>query len=177
MEEYHTARKPLPHQWFMDITHGLTYLHYNEIIHRDLNPKNILLDSLGRMKIADFGLATTTELLLQQKTAMPNTSNEINSSQTGMVGTSYYVAPELKEAASKSTYGRESDVYSLGMIFFEMKHPRFGTDMERHEVLTKARSNIFPDFMQNPYEISLAHVCILLSLNQKKNYNHTFFVV
>lgn len=162
MDQKHVAGEQIPPQWFLDITHGLTYLHYNEIIHRDLNPKNILLDYSGRMKIADFGLATTTELVFnqKQKSSVPNSSEKYNSSQTGLVGTSYYVAPELKKSAFTSTYGRESDIYSLGMIFFEMKHPRFGTYMERHEVLTKARNNIFPDFMQNQQSASLAHVCM-----------------
>lgn len=163
MENLHTARKRIPDEWFFEIAQGLSYLHYNEIIHRDLNPKNILLDFHGRIKIADFGLATTTELVFKQKekTAAIISSSKESGSQTGCVGTSYYVAPELtSEIASKSIYGTKSDIYSLGMIYFEMKHPSFGTGMERHIVLTDARSNKFPDFMQNPNITGLTYVCI-----------------
>lgn len=164
MANCHAAKQRIPDQWFIELAQGLAYLHYNEIIHRDLNPKNVLLDSSGRIKIADFGLATTTELVFKQKHKMATIisgSKDKISSQTGHVGTSFYVAPELTTSASKSTYGTKSDIYSLGMIYFELKHPPFGTGSERCYVMTDARSNKFPDFMQNPDKIAIARVCIL----------------
>lgn len=171
MEKLHTKKKRIPDEWFFEIAQGLSYLHYNEIIHRDLNPKNILLDFHGHIKIADFGLATTTELVFKQKekTAAIISSSKESDSKTGCVGTSFYVAPELMdEAASKSIYGTKSDIYSLGMIYFEMKHPPFGTGHERHIVMTDARSNKFPDFMQNPNITELTQVCILFFDDFKK---------
>lgn len=131
------------------------------------------------MKIADFGLATTTELVFKQKQKMTAiiSSSKDGSSQTGHVGTSYYVAPELKtEKASKSTYGAKSDIYSLGMIYFELKHPTFGTDMERDKVMTNAQSNQFPEFMRNPDKNSMARVRICIyNLYPKTNKVITIF--
>lgn len=170
MNEKHAAKERIPFEWFTDIVHGLSYLHYNEIIHRDLNPKNILLAYSGRLKIADFGLATTTELVFKQKqkSGVLSSDSKGSSSQTGCVGTSYYVAPELTNEASKSTYGTKSDIYSLGMIYFEMKHPPFGTESERHKVLTDARNNIFPDFMHN--KDGIYNVCLYCWIYCLKNH-------
>ncbi|XP_055308190.1 eIF-2-alpha kinase GCN2-like [Sitodiplosis mosellana] len=131
MKNCHTARKRIPQQWFIDIAQDLAYLHYNEIIHRDLNPKNILLDSSGRVKIADFGLAITIELVFKQKqkiTMITSSSND-NSSHTGHVGTSYYVAPELKaKTASKSNYGTKSAPVcdSFTSMYCMRESPSFG---------------------------------------------------
>lgn len=127
---------------------GLGYLHKNGIIHRDLKPENILLDSKDHIKICDFGLATTTSLVLQQRPkAYYHTSSSVCSSQTGEVGTSYYGAPELSKAASKSIYWKKADIYSFGVIFFEMCHPPFTTGMERDRVLNALRKKEidFPD--------------------------------
>ena len=43
--------------YFVDILHGLAYLHIHHIAHRDLKPENILLDERGHVKIADFGVS------------------------------------------------------------------------------------------------------------------------
>lgn len=145
--------------WYQDIVCGLAHIHQKQIIHRDLKPENILLDFHGRMKIGDFGLATTIDLAMkQQQRAIASTSKK-RSSQTGYVGTSYYVAPELSERASNATYGKEADIYSIGMIFFEMRHPQFATGMERDKVLTDARDKIFPNFMDGSKD-SLTQVCL-----------------
>lgn len=113
------------------------------MIHRDLKPVNIFLDSRDQVKIGDFGLATTSFLALQQNQEINNLSHnrgEIGSSLTGKVGTALYVAPELMGKASKSTYNQKVDLYSLGIIFFEMSHQPFETGMERVETLAALRS-------------------------------------
>lgn len=152
-------------RWFEEILNGLAYLHEKDIIHRDLNPKNILLDSHGRVKIGDFGLAITIDTILKQRSQLnpSNGSNKARSSQTGHVGTSYYVAPELKEKASFSSYGKEADIYSLGIIFFEILHQPFETGMERGKTLEAVRSSdiTFPTSMDNSKNfITEIEVCI-----------------
>lgn len=78
------------------------------MIHRDLKPVNIFLDSRDQVKIGDFGLATTNFLALQsQEQHLSNNYQDIGNSLTGKVGTALYVAPELKENASKSTYNQK----------------------------------------------------------------------
>ncbi|XP_055298583.1 eIF-2-alpha kinase GCN2-like [Sitodiplosis mosellana] len=147
MEECKNQNIQINLLWYQDIACGLAHLHQKQIIHRDLKPENVLLDSHGRVKIGDFGLATTMDSVLKQQQRAISSTDKTRSSQTGYVGTSYYVAPELSEIAKNSTYGKEADIYSLGMIFFEMRHPQFATGMERDKVLKDARDKIYPNFM------------------------------
>lgn len=140
-------------------------MHKNDIIHRDLKPENILLDSNGHIKISDFGLAITVDMVMKQRSKLTSSTDgtKLRSSQTGKVGTSYYVAPELHESASISQYGKEADIYSLGIIFFEMLHKPFETGMERDKTLKDIRSNniTFPDSINIRNFYTEIEVCLL----------------
>lgn len=127
---------------FREIIEGLAHIHSQGMIHRDLKPVNIFLDSRDQVKIGDFGLATTSFLALQQnhEVSLSHHRSEIGSSHTGNVGTALYVAPELMGKASNSKYNQKVDLYSLGIIFFEMCHRPFSTGMERVETLAALRS-------------------------------------
>ncbi|XP_065208673.1 uncharacterized protein LOC135837360 [Planococcus citri] len=120
------------------ITHivkGLAHIHDKGIIHRDLKPENILIDHNDVAKIGDFGLATWNHALTDGK-----------ASHTGKVGTPLYDAPELGvlcsgSNSSKAHYNEKVDMYSLGIIIYEMCCPSFETAMERKEVLSDLRNN------------------------------------
>lgn len=118
------------------ITEGLAHIHGHGIIHRDLKPDNIFLDVAGSPKIGDFGLATTGQY---QPTQRATTSGQSTSGDmTRSVGTALYVAPELR-SGSKSSYNDKVDMYSLGIMFFEMCE-EFTTTFERIKSIQEIRN-------------------------------------
>lgn len=117
------------------ITEGLAHIHNHGIIHRDLKPDNIFIDVAGSPKIGDFGLATTSQYYVTDK--VTSMSGATGGDMTRSVGTTLYVAPELR-SASGITYTDKVDMYSLGIMFFEMCEP-FGTAMERIRALQEIR--------------------------------------
>jgi len=128
---------------FRELVEGLVHIHTQGMIHRDLKPVNIFIDRSDHVKIGDFGLATTG-LLNQTKDdieaeAIPVENVQVEEDHTGQIGTAMYVAPELNESRI-STYNQKVDLYSLGIIFFEMCYPPLATGMERIKVLTQLRS-------------------------------------
>jgi len=83
---------------------GLTYLHQNCVIHRDLKPDNILVDVNGLVKIIDFGTATRFAI-----------SDAIKRRST--VGTPWYCAPEV---INSEEYSIQCDIWSLGCMTIEV---------------------------------------------------------
>jgi len=83
---------------------GVDFLHSHRIIHRDLKPQNILINSAGELKIADFGLAK----LYEAQTTL-----------TSVVATLWYRAPEVLLAG---TYATPLDIWSCGCIMAELFH-------------------------------------------------------
>src|SRR6187431_3832141 len=82
---------------------GLAAAHKSGIVHRDLKPENVLLADDGRIKIGDFGLA---------RAASANTATG-----AALLGTIAYLAPEL---VTRGTADARSDIYSLGIMLYEM---------------------------------------------------------
>ncbi|CAH2094788.1 unnamed protein product [Euphydryas editha] len=122
---------------FREILEGLAHVHQKGMIHRDLKPVNIFLDSSDHVKIGDFGLATKvfTDLPIEDKMSQDDEDGLL----TGKVGTALYVAPELQQSSSKVIYNQKVDIYSLGIILFEMFNPPFVTGTERYVVLSNLR--------------------------------------
>lgn len=91
--------------WMMkQLCSGIMEAHKNNIIHRDIKPQNVLVKNDGTAKIADFGIAVL------------NNSFELTSKDT-VLGSVHYLAPELSKGESPSM---QSDIYSLGIVFFEL---------------------------------------------------------
>ena len=94
----------------LNIVEGISYLHSNNILHRDLKLGNILLTEDKSAKIADFGLAAQLSDLSEERTTLCGTPN--------------YISPEI---VSRRPYGLSSDLWSLGCILFACLtgHPPF----------------------------------------------------
>jgi predicted Ser/Thr protein kinase len=88
----------------IEIARGLTVAHARRLVHRDIKPQNVLIDSEGRAKLTDFGISRQLE--------------QDGMTATGRVlGTTDYVAPEQ---AMGHPVDQRSDIYSLGVVLYEM---------------------------------------------------------
>uniref|UniRef100_UPI0037E97844 mitogen-activated protein kinase kinase kinase 19 n=1 Tax=Semicossyphus pulcher TaxID=241346 RepID=UPI0037E97844 len=105
---------PLPERVLALYTHqileGVTYLHTNRVIHRDLKGNNVMLMPTGVIKLIDFGCA-------RRITCLNHTSSNSGDLIKSVHGTPYWMAPEV---INETGYGRKSDIWSVGCTVFEM---------------------------------------------------------
>jgi serine/threonine protein kinase/Tfp pilus assembly protein PilF len=113
LRNYLAKRELLIHEilWFaIQVCDALSEAHANGVTHRDIKPSNILIDSRGRVKIVDFGLAS---VLGSDKLSPPGT----------ITGTAKYMSPEQ---AQGEEVDERSDLFSFGVVLYEAitgKHP------------------------------------------------------
>ncbi len=118
----HTAPLPMEEvlRWMRGLCAGVSHLHERGIVHRDLKPSNIF-GAEGTIKVGDIGLS---KFITASR----------RSAHTESVGTVYYMAPEI----SRGRYGKEVDIYALGIIAFEMATGQIPFDGESAgEILMK----------------------------------------
>jgi eukaryotic-like serine/threonine-protein kinase len=108
LKQYIQQHAPLPVEKAVDImtqiTSAIAHAHQFGIIHRDLKPQNILIDDNGTVKVTDFGIAIALS---------STTITQTNS----VLGSVHYLSPEQ---ARGGLVNKKSDIYSLGIVLFEL---------------------------------------------------------
>ncbi|MCZ2258833.1 Stk1 family PASTA domain-containing Ser/Thr kinase [Sporosarcina sp. G11-34] len=108
LKEFITSNGPLSPEAALPIMHQLisaiSNAHYNGIVHRDIKPQNILMDSDGNVKITDFGIAMALSATAHTKT-------------NSILGTVHYLSPEQARGGMAT---KKSDIYSVGIVFYEL---------------------------------------------------------
>jgi eukaryotic-like serine/threonine-protein kinase len=130
----------------IEIARGLTVAHARKMIHRDIKPQNVLIDAEGRAKLTDFGISRQLE--------------QEGMTATGRVlGTTDYVAPE--QAMGRGADQR-SDLYSLGVVLFEMLtgHVPFQADSQVGVAMKHVNEEL-PDVQADRPELSAATALVV----------------
>ncbi|WP_428908700.1 Stk1 family PASTA domain-containing Ser/Thr kinase [Niallia sp. Krafla_26] len=108
LKQYIQLHSPVPIENALSImrqiTSAISHAHQNHIIHRDIKPQNILLDEKNNVKITDFGIA-----MALSATSITQTNS--------VLGSVHYLSPEQ---ARGGVANHKSDIYSLGIVMFEL---------------------------------------------------------
>lgn len=159
---------------FSQIVSAVEYVHLAGLIHRDLKPSNILFAPDGRVKVGDFGLVT--HIADADADAAADADGYADSKGAGVgvrhaqhrhtyrVGTHLYMSPEQLQGRR---YGYKVDIYSLGIILFELLQP-FGTEAERVSCLMRLRDHHYPQHFQEKYPNEVGLLKMMLSEDPRK---------
>ncbi len=125
----------------VQILEALRFAHRRDVIHRDIKPQNIIVDSEGRVKVTDFGIA---------RAGSASTMTEAGS----IIGTAHYLSPEQAQGQPVEA---ASDLYSLGVVMYEMATGKLpfdgdnpvGIAMQHAHERPVAPRTITPDIPEN----------------------------
>uniref|UniRef100_A0A674MF08 Mitogen-activated protein kinase kinase kinase 3 n=1 Tax=Takifugu rubripes TaxID=31033 RepID=A0A674MF08_TAKRU len=106
LKAYGALTENVTRKYTRQILEGMSYLHSNMIVHRDIKGANILRDSVGNVKLGDFGASKRLQTICMSGTGIRS-----------VTGTPYWMSPEV---ISGEGYGRKADVWSLGCTVVEM---------------------------------------------------------
>ncbi len=137
----------------IEVGRGLAAAHARRLVHRDVKPQNVLIDSEGRAKVTDFGIARELE--------------QDGLTKTGRVlGTTDYVSPE--QAMGKGVDAR-SDIYSLGILLYEMLIGEVPFQADNLVgVAMKHVNERMPDVQKQRKDVSSALAAVIERATEKK---------
>ncbi|MCE4965586.1 Stk1 family PASTA domain-containing Ser/Thr kinase [Staphylococcus chromogenes] len=139
-------------QFAEQIFNGIQHAHEKGIVHRDIKPQNIIIDRNQTLKIVDFGIAKALS-----ETAMTQTNH--------VVGTVQYLSPE--QAKGEKT-GEQSDIYSLGIVLYEMLigHPPF-TGETPVSIAIKQIQDAVPNVTEQRHDVPQSLSNVILKATEK----------
>lgn len=141
--------------WFCQICLAVKHIHEKKILHRDLKSGNIFLTSTGIVKLGDFGIAKSL-------------CNTLEKAKT-VIGTPYYLSPEI---IMNKPYSFKSDIWSLGVLLYEMCVLKMPFDAKSMPMLTL--KIIKAEYMKLPSTFSIEMnelIKSLLTVDHKKRPN------
>jgi len=136
-------------KYITEILEGIKYIHNSNLIHRDIKPKNLFINQ-DILKIGDFGLSRTMNIKEVSKNSLIKTDDFYTSD----LGSSVYSAPEQ---LISSSYDSRVDVYSIGIIIYELFNI-FGTRMEFFKEIENITTNDI--FKKNKYYNLVTKCCL-----------------
>ncbi|MBV9194761.1 MAG: protein kinase [Solirubrobacterales bacterium] len=149
------GRLPIPEAvaYSIEIARALGAAHARHIVHRDVKPQNVLIDEEGRAKVTDFGIARTLD-------------EEGLTADGRVLGTTDYVSPE--QALGQPVTG-QSDLYSLGIVMYEMLtgDVPFKGESQVAVAMRHVREEV-PDIQSKRPEVSSALAAVLETATAKR---------
>ncbi|MCJ1247238.1 ATP binding [Trapelia coarctata] len=112
LNTYGHLQEPLIRNFVRQILDGLSYLHGQDIIHRDIKGANVLVDNKGNIKISDFGISKRVEA-----SALMHAPGGGHMHRPSLQGSVFWMAPEV---VKQTAYTRKADIWSLGCLVVEM---------------------------------------------------------
>jgi len=135
---------------------ALGHAHDRNIIHRDVKPQNVIIGDHGRLKVTDFGIARFTD------------ASTITYSGDKILGSVHYVSPEQ---ARGDRVDAKSDIYSLGIVLYEMATGRVPFDAESSVsvAIKHLQEEMVPPIVYNPNLGAALNGIILRATSKEKN--------